>query len=94
MLKVEIVDEVGTPWLTFRTTCDACGAVISESRLSALDDQAQAGPAGGGDRRRDGAGAPADLPRGGGGWGKGKTVNTRQNPVVRFLVAAALAVAL
>ena len=38
MLKVEIVDEVGTPWVTFRTTCDACGAVISESRLSALDD--------------------------------------------------------
>ena len=34
------------------------------------------------------------CPAAAGDGGRGKTVNTRQNPVVRFLVAAALAVAL
>ena len=43
-LKLEIVDEVDTPWLTFRVTCSRCGALITESRLSALE--AQAGAAG------------------------------------------------
>ena len=36
-LKMAIIDEVDTPWLTVRVSCAACGAQISVSRLSALD---------------------------------------------------------
>ena len=41
-LQMEIVDEVDTPWLTVRISCRTCGALITESRLSALEDQGAA----------------------------------------------------
>lgn len=33
---MQITDESGTPWVTIRVSCAACGAQISVSRLSAL----------------------------------------------------------
>jgi hypothetical protein len=39
----EIEDDAGTPFFTVRVRCDRCGAVVSERRFDAREEDAAAG---------------------------------------------------